>query len=165
MITFPSTWPNVFALNETQPELEANAKAAGVGITRSGATATLTVTGLNVPDGGRINVSGATQTAYNGDYVTARVNANSVTYPVAGSPATPATGSITVTPEGWSFFTGTSFIGFHGAEFFQVLSVAKRRGLTGASTQWTYLKDYAGADGTMISDLNDRCGYAFYFTP
>jgi hypothetical protein len=69
-------------------------------ITRSGSTATLTfsighgyTTGMTT----QIFVAGATQTEYNGLF-TATVTSNTVvTYTVSGTPATPATGTITFT--------------------------------------------------------------------
>lgn len=52
----------------------------------------------------RVTIAGAAQSAYNGEHVIYRVDANTYKYEVSGSPATPATGSITSkrTPLGWS---------------------------------------------------------------
>jgi hypothetical protein len=67
-------------------------------ITRSGTTATITVINHGFDTGDLVQISGANQAAYNltmtvgGNYTP-----NAFTYAVAGSPATPATGNITVT--------------------------------------------------------------------
>lgn len=69
-----------------------------VSLTRSGTTATLTTfQGLGVNAGSPITVYGATQPEYNGVFtVTGNPSPNVITYTVAGSPATPATGAISV---------------------------------------------------------------------
>lgn len=82
-----------------------------VTITRTGTTATVNCTSHGFRDGQILAVSGANETDYN---ITARctyVDANNVTYQVANSPATPATGTITamVAPLGWTkAYTGTN---------------------------------------------------------
>lgn len=64
-------------------------------ITRSVATATVTTT---TPHGyatnNRVNIRGATQTEYNGDFTITVSDATHFTYTVSGTPATPATGTI-----------------------------------------------------------------------
>lgn len=64
-------------------------------ITRSGATATVTTT---TPHGyastNRVNMRGAVQSAYNGDFTITVTGASLFTYAVAGTPTTPATGTI-----------------------------------------------------------------------
>lgn len=65
-------------------------------ITRSGATATVTATAHGYATGQFVNVQGAAQTEYNGKFTITVVDANTFTYPVTGTPATPATGTITV---------------------------------------------------------------------
>lgn len=65
------------------------------GITRSGTTATATTAVAHgLTSGDTVRVSGATQTEYNGDAVATVTGATTFTYTVAGSPATPATGTI-----------------------------------------------------------------------
>ncbi len=64
-------------------------------ITRSSSTATVTTTtphGYSTAD--RVNIRGAVQTAYNGDFTITVTGATTFTYTVAGTPATPATGTI-----------------------------------------------------------------------
>lgn len=69
-----------------------------VSVTRSGATATFTMSQNHyVPTGGAfVLVSGANQTEYNGTFFAARVDETTFTVTVTGTPATPATGTILV---------------------------------------------------------------------
>lgn len=75
-------------------------------LTRSGTTATATTSGTHgFAVGEWVDVAGADQAAYNGRVkVTAAPAVNQFTYEVTGSPATPATGTITARygPAGWS---------------------------------------------------------------
>lgn len=64
-----------------------------ISITRSSQTATVTHTGHGFVSGQTVRVSGATQTEYNGTFRITVTDANTYTYTVTGSPATPATGS------------------------------------------------------------------------
>lgn len=64
-------------------------------ITRSGSTATATVTGHGWNNGDFVEFAGANQTEYNGKYVIANVTTNTFDYTVTGTPTTPATGTIT----------------------------------------------------------------------
>jgi len=59
-------------------------------------TVTVTLTGHGLTTGQYINVRGATQTEYNGDQVVAVTDANTFTYTISDSPASPATGTIIV---------------------------------------------------------------------
>lgn len=63
-------------------------------ITRSGSTATATVTAHGYVTGNKVNVQGAGQTEYNGVFTVTVVDANTFTYTVTGTPVTPATGTI-----------------------------------------------------------------------
>lgn len=63
-------------------------------ITRSTATATVTAPAHGYTTGNKVNIRGAAQTEYNGDFTITVVDANTFTYTVSGSPATPATGTI-----------------------------------------------------------------------
>lgn len=63
-------------------------------LTRSGSTATATVASHGLSTGNKVNVSGAGQSEYNGVFTITVVDANTFTYPVTGTPATPATGTI-----------------------------------------------------------------------
>lgn len=66
------------------------------GITRTSATATVTTaTAHGFLTGDIALIAGATQTQYNGEFVITWVSGTQYTYAVTGSPATPATGTIT----------------------------------------------------------------------
>jgi hypothetical protein len=66
-------------------------------ITRSGATATATCTGHGLVNGKQALIKGANQPEYNGVFTVTVVDANTFTYTVTGTPATPATGTIVTT--------------------------------------------------------------------
>lgn len=91
-----------------------NSKSAT--ITRSGSVATATITGHGFLADQCILVSGANEAEYNGEqYVATVVDANTITFAVTGSPATPATGTITIkqAPAGWTKpYTGTNKAAF-----------------------------------------------------
>jgi len=63
-------------------------------ITRSSTTATVTATAHGFTTGDQVNIRGAAETDYNGDFIVTVTDANIFTYTVSGSPATPATGTI-----------------------------------------------------------------------
>jgi hypothetical protein len=63
-------------------------------ITRASTTATVTATAHGFTTGDQINIRDADQTDYNGDFIVTVTGANTFTYTVSGSPATPATGTI-----------------------------------------------------------------------
>lgn len=68
------------------------------GITRSGSTATATVSaadGLKLKTGHIITISGAGQSEYNGTFTITVASTTTFTYTVTGTPVTPATGTIT----------------------------------------------------------------------
>jgi hypothetical protein len=63
-------------------------------ITRATATATVTCTAHGFTSGDQVNIRGANQSEYNGDFLVTVTDANTFTYTVSGTPATPATGTI-----------------------------------------------------------------------
>lgn len=71
---------------------------SGIGITHNGSdTATATVTDTStMEDGSIVTIAGANQSEYNGDFTITITGGTTFTYPVAGAPVTPATGTITV---------------------------------------------------------------------
>ena len=69
--------------------------ATSIAIARVGTVATVTQAGHGFQDFDLILIAGATQTAYNGNKRITVVDADTYTFTVAGSPATPATGSPT----------------------------------------------------------------------
>jgi len=67
-------------------------------ITRSGTTATVLLTADTDPEiinGDTIEIQGADQSEYNGEFTMTKINASSFTITVSGTPASPATGTIT----------------------------------------------------------------------
>lgn len=75
-----------------------NPTPLSITITRSGSTATATATNHGFATGSKVIVSGADQTEYNtglSGAVISNVTANTFDYTVSGTPATPATGTIT----------------------------------------------------------------------
>ena len=68
----------------------ADIKAVG-GITRSGSTATATVSSHGYTTGDYVVITGAAQGQYNGSHQITVTGADTFTFPVAGTPATPAT--------------------------------------------------------------------------
>lgn len=84
-------------------------------ITRSGSTATVALTGHTWTEGDVVLVAGADQSEYNGEFPIFNVTANAFDIAVTGTPATPATGTITVkkAPAGWTKpYTGTNKAAF-----------------------------------------------------
>lgn len=80
-------------------------------ITRSGQTATATSTAHGYRENQVLSQSGAEQAEYNGEFKIFNVTADQYDFTVAGTPATPATGTISakVAPAGWTRpFTGTN---------------------------------------------------------
>jgi hypothetical protein len=63
-------------------------------ITRASTTATVTATAHGFTTGDQVNIRGAAETDYNGDFIVTVTDANTFTYTVSGGPATPATGTI-----------------------------------------------------------------------
>jgi hypothetical protein len=86
-----------------------------VTITRSGSTATASCTSHGFRNGQILKHTGAGQTEYNIEARITYIDANSYSYQVTGTPATPATGTITaiVAPLGWTKpYTGTNLAAF-----------------------------------------------------
>ena len=65
-------------------------------ITSTASVATATVTAHGFTTGQAVYIMGAVQPAYNGLVSVTSTGANTFTYPISGSPASPATGTITV---------------------------------------------------------------------
>lgn len=66
-------------------------------ITRSGSTATVTLpSAVNWQSGSSVTIAGCAQAEYNGTFVINVTSTTTFTYTVTGTPATPATGTITV---------------------------------------------------------------------
>lgn len=71
--------------------------AESVTITRVGATASVVHTAHGITSGQKVTIRGAVQVEYNGVFVISNVTVNGYDYTVSGTPATPATGTITAT--------------------------------------------------------------------
>ena len=73
----------------------ADSSQSVISLTRSGSTATATVTAHGYQNNDWVVIAGANETEYNGAFHITNVTANTFDYTVSGSPATPATGTIT----------------------------------------------------------------------
>lgn len=101
-------------------------------LTRSGGTATATVTSHGYGTGDEIDIQGADQPEYNGAQSITVAGVNSFTYPVSGAPSSPATGSITaqrlieITRVGSvaTVVVGADVIGSHGFRVGEPIRVA-----------------------------------------
>lgn len=72
-----------------------NTSKSVTSLTRSGTTATATITAHGYPSGATVIIAGAVPTGYNGTHTITVVNANTFTFTVIGTLTTPATGTIT----------------------------------------------------------------------
>ena len=70
---------------------------ASVSITRSGSTATVTHTSHGLSTSDQVVIAGANEDGYNGLFTITVTGTNTYTYTLSGTPATPATGTITAT--------------------------------------------------------------------
>lgn len=70
---------------------------ASVTITRSGSTASVAHTSHGLSNGDEVQIKGADQDEYNGIKTISNVTTNAYDFTVAGTPTTPATGTITAT--------------------------------------------------------------------
>ena len=80
-------------LTATQPTLGAVIRSIS-SLTRSGSTATAVSTAHGFINGQQATIAGAAQAEYNGLFFITVVDANTFTYTVTGTPATPATGTV-----------------------------------------------------------------------
>lgn len=91
---------------------------SSLSIARSSSTATVTKTSHGYREGQILTISGANEAEYNGSFRIGNVTANTFTYTVSGTPATPATGSISaiVAPAGWTkpYSSGSNLAVFRG---------------------------------------------------
>ncbi len=83
-----------YSLNGTTP-IEADNTKSVTSITRSDSTATATIAGHGYVDGDWVLLQGSTEPEYNGVFVISGVTADTFDFTVVGTPATPATGTIT----------------------------------------------------------------------
>jgi hypothetical protein len=91
---------------------------ASVSITRSGAVATVTHASHGLTTGNQVKILGAVQSEYVGVHTITVLTASTYTFAVAGTPTTPATGTITATSVIlYSVTTGTGIIEDTGFNF------------------------------------------------
>lgn len=82
-------------------------------ITRSGTLVTVTCSGAHgLADGDPATIAGAVQTEYNGLQQVNVVSSTVFTYEIATTPATPATGTITVTPYAETYYKYVMMAGY-----------------------------------------------------
>ncbi len=75
--------------------------SAATSITRSGSTATVTTTAAHgLQTGDQVEISGVTQTDYNGTFTVTVTGTTTFTYAVANAPTTPATGTAVILQSG-----------------------------------------------------------------
>jgi hypothetical protein len=84
-----------FTVQNRATEYDDAKRSQSVTITRAGTAATVTLANHGYSVGALVTIAGATQTAYNGSKTITAANTNEFVYEVLGSPATPATGTIT----------------------------------------------------------------------
>jgi hypothetical protein len=85
-------------------------------LTSAGGVATATITNHGFRHGDTVVITGAAQAAYNGSHTIALLNANQFSYPVSGTPASPATGTITATSDQDAILT---LVGDRASELFE----------------------------------------------
>ena len=77
-----------------------------------GITATVTQAAHGYADGDLITIAGANQASYNGSFNITYINSGSYSYPVTGSPVSPATGTITSVGYTEGYFIGVAGLTF-----------------------------------------------------
>ena len=88
-------------------------------LTRSGSTATATIAGHAHNEHDVVTIAGANETEFNGTYRIFNVTADTFDYEITGTPATPATGSVTCKKPGggWekAYSSGTNIAAYRSA--------------------------------------------------
>lgn len=124
-------------------------------INRAGNTATVvTATSNGYSSSDRINIRGATQTDYNGDYTIAVVSGTSFTYTVANTPTTPATGTI-LANKGPRVFNAYASQVVGSGDYAD--SNTNTEGIIVATTTTAYLYRYGLATITITYPANEVC--------
>lgn len=134
-------------------------------ITRSGDTATAACTAHGYVVDQVVLISGATPSAYNGEFRVLTAAANDFTFEVLGTPTTPATGTISckVAPAGWTKpYTGTDKAAFRNSlaaggsgMYLRVLDDASATGGARDAKAWVYS---AMSDVDTGSDITPGAG-------
>jgi hypothetical protein len=124
-------------------------------ITRSGTTATVnTAVPHTLSDGDPVLMAGADQSEYNGIFQVQYVDADTFTIEVSGSPATPATGTITATPYTSTYFPFVRYVGVEGSG--AMLSIT--------GTTWHKFSDTTYQDVGQPIDLDARTSWMDFNT-
>ena len=87
-----------------------------MGITASDGVATVALTAHGFSDGDPVTIAGANQSAYNGTFNITYIGPNSFSYLVSGSPASPATGTITATGYNESYFPAVAYAQYNNLD-------------------------------------------------
>lgn len=117
-----------------------------VTITRSGTTASVSHTSHGMSDGEMVNIRGANQPEYDGaGKIISNVTTNAYDYTVSGSPATPATGTITATQ---CYISEVTIAGGIAEESYNAGSTQPYRGVVAHSTAPNLYDNvtYSGSD-------------------
>jgi len=124
-----------------------------VTITSSGGTATVSHSSHGLATGNMVNIRGADQPEYNGaGKVITVTDANTYTYTISGSPASPATGTITSTQ---CFMSETTTTGGVATESYNSSGTQPYRGRVAYASNSPYYKDvtFSGDDCSGGLDL------------
>lgn len=148
------------------------ADVAVTSITRSVNTATVTTTAPHgYVTGDKVNIRGAAQTDYNGDYTITKTGASTFTYTVANTPTTPATGTIYANkgPKVYDIYSDRVRGSCTYADADNVEGVC----LASTVSAWAYVPGHASAEiaypGTETIEETDTCdliqfaGYVYLF--
>ena len=123
---------------------------ASVTITRVTTTASVAHTGHGLSNGDKVAIRGANQGEYNGIQTISNVTTNAYDYTVAGSPVTPATGTIASTAVILDGATNAS--GIVSRADFNYTSTQPVRGVVRKGTATPYFKT-APLTGSIIADV------------
>jgi hypothetical protein len=124
-------------------------------LTRSGTTATAaTTTAHGYATSNRVNIRGAAQSAYNGDFTITVTGASGFTYTVAGSPTTPATGTIFAN-KGPRVFNNYASQAVGSGDYAN--QTTNEEGIVIASTSAAYLYRYGQSTITISYPANETC--------
>jgi hypothetical protein len=131
------------------------------GIARSGAVATATFPSAHgYAEGDILLHAGADQAEYNGEVKIYNVTSTSYQFDVAGSPATPATGTITakVAPAGWErVFTGTNESVYRAATGEGIRHYLR---VDDTNAQYAYIVSWEAMTDIDTGSVNDGSGGA-----
>lgn len=125
-----------------------------VSLTRVSTTVTATVTGHGLSTWDTVNISGAMEEEYNGDFAITVLDVDTFTYEVAGFPATPATGTI-------EMFVGPLLGGGMTRDGSTVTVVAPGHGLSSGMSVAVEGADAAEYNGDFVITVVDGNSFTF----